>query len=126
MKNLVLYTCFSIFAIQLQAQQKWTIYNKSNSGLIDNKASAIAIDKEGNKWISSYQYPGVSKFDGSNWTLYNSSNTGQSSFDAGFFSLIIDKEGNTWLGSYDHLYKYHKGTWDLVICGHYPRINALA
>jgi hypothetical protein len=30
---------------------RWTVYNTLNSGLPDNFINAIAIDKQGNKWI---------------------------------------------------------------------------
>ena len=31
----------------------WTTYNTSNSGLVDDAVTAIAIDNEGNKWLLS-------------------------------------------------------------------------
>jgi hypothetical protein len=38
----------------------WTIYNKSNSGLVDNDITSIAVDSDGNLWFGTYG--GVSKY----------------------------------------------------------------
>ena len=53
-----------------------TLYNRSNSGLPYNWVNSIAIDGSGNKWMGSYEgvhgtYGGLTKFDGTKWTVYN-------------------------------------------------------
>ncbi|MFW6020189.1 MAG: T9SS type A sorting domain-containing protein [Bacteroidales bacterium] len=74
----------------------WTVYNKSNSGLPDNKVAEIAIDGEGNKWLGTRDQ-GLVKFDGTNWTIYNESNSG---LPKNYISSIaIDQEGNKWIGT---------------------------
>jgi ligand-binding sensor domain-containing protein len=50
------------------------VYDKWNSGLPSNYINAIAIDRQGNKWIGLLG-DGLVKFDGVKWTIYNTSNS---------------------------------------------------
>ena len=56
--------------------REWIVYNTDNSGLPSNDlTSALAIDKQGNKWIGTRR-AGLAKFDGENWTVYDTINSG--------------------------------------------------
>jgi len=85
----------------------WIIYDKSNSGLPTNVLSKIKIDNAGNKWIGTwgssssqdFNYGGLVKFDGVNWTIYDIRNTGYPLY-ADVRALTIDKNGNKWLGTW--------------------------
>lgn len=48
---------------------KKVLYNKSNSGIVDNKVSHLAVDKQGRVWAASSNY-GLSTFDGSKWKVF--------------------------------------------------------
>ncbi|MCX7762036.1 MAG: hypothetical protein N2252_04250 [Candidatus Kryptonium sp.] len=73
-----------------------TFYNRANSGLPDNSVQSIAIDKQGNKWIGTWD-GGLAKFDGKNWVVYNRANSGLPSNNV--YSIAIDKQGNKWIGT---------------------------
>jgi len=51
----------------------WTIYNKENSGLVDNLILSLAEDSFGNIWVGTNK--GVSVFDGSKWKTYTAENS---------------------------------------------------
>ena len=52
----------------------WTTYDTSNSGLVYNYVTSMAVDGD-NMWFGTYE--GVSVFDGENWTTYTPENTSQ-------------------------------------------------
>jgi hypothetical protein len=89
----------------------WTIYNKGNSGLLDNDVFAIAVGDSGNLWIGTiYSFPnpllgagGLYKFDGRYWTVYN---TGIS-----IGTLATDKSGNVWMGTSAGFGKFDGTNW---------------
>jgi ligand-binding sensor domain-containing protein len=86
---------------------EFIIYNKGNSKLPNNRALAIAIDGQGNKWIGTYG--GLAKFDGVNWTVYNTSNSDLPSDTV--FAIAIDGQGNKWIGTYRGLVKFDGVNW---------------
>ena len=47
--------------------KNWTNFNTSNSGLPDDNIHAIAIDKQGKKWIGTYN--GLAVFDDNHWKV---------------------------------------------------------
>jgi hypothetical protein len=85
------------------------VYDTSNSGLPDNVVHSIAIDAVGNKWIGTYN-GGLTKFDGTTWTVYNTSNSGlPNDF---IHSIAIDRSGIKWIGTYlGGLAKFDGSTW---------------
>jgi ligand-binding sensor domain-containing protein len=83
----------------------WTVYNTLNSNLPSNDVRAIAIDRQGNKWIGAW---GLAKFDGVNWTVYNTSNSGLPYDEVR--AVAIDGVGNKWIGtSWGGLAVYREG-----------------
>ena len=51
----------------------WTVFNKSNSSLPEDRLNSIVIDTKGAIWVSSNA--GLTKFDGGVWKTYTTSNT---------------------------------------------------
>lgn len=72
-----------------------TYFNKENSELPDDNVTAIAIDKNGNKWFGTWG--GLAKFDNTNWTIYNVSNSGLPNNI--IYAITIDTIGNLWIGT---------------------------
>jgi sugar lactone lactonase YvrE len=73
------------------------VYNRSNSGLTYNWVTAIAIDKQRNKWIGTVG-GGLVKYDGISWTVYNTFNSGLP--DNRVYAIAIDEQGNKWIGTF--------------------------
>ncbi len=73
----------------------WTVYNTLNSGLPLDWVSAIAIDKQDNKWIGTWG-GGLAKFDGISWNVYNIFNSGLSTKHIS--AVAVDNLGNKWIG----------------------------
>ncbi|MHA3789605.1 two-component regulator propeller domain-containing protein [Flavobacterium hauense] len=69
----LLFITLLIHFSHLKAQENWTIYNSTNSGLPSNSINDIEFDNQGDKWIS-LSNNGIAKFDNNNWTIYNTSN----------------------------------------------------
>ena len=85
-------------------------YNSANSGLPDNMISSIARDVNGDWWIGTDN--GLSKFDGTNWTVYNSDNSPLPRNDVG--CLAIDAQGNKWFGVFmGGLVKFDGTNWSI-------------
>jgi len=86
--------------------REWTVYNTSNSNLLSKYVNAIAIDRQGNKWIGTH-WRGLAKFDGVNWTVYNASNSG---LPYNYICAIaIDGRGNKWIGTLKGIAVYREG-----------------
>ena len=79
------------------AQTAWTVYNKSNSGILNDTVLTMEFDSQGNKWIGTYS-GGLCKFDGTNWINYNTGNSGITHNN--IRSIKIDNEGNKWIGTW--------------------------
>ena len=78
---------------------EWHTYNTSNSGLMDNNISNVAIDQNNNKWFGMSHWgsvKGVNKFDGTSWTYYNTNNSGIASDTV--VAIVAGSEGSIWFG----------------------------
>ena len=51
----------------------WKIYSSATNNLVDNKTTAVLIDKKNNKWIGSQE--GLMFFDGNNQQLFTTKNS---------------------------------------------------
>jgi ligand-binding sensor domain-containing protein len=88
----------------------WTRYDTLNSGLRSNDITAIAVDRQQNKWLGTSA--GLTKFDGTNWTTYPTANQ----LPIGTISCIaIDNQNNKWIGMRSGILKFDNLTWK-----HYP------
>jgi|GEM_PF-1048721 len=70
-------------------------YNHANSGISANDGRAVAIDKNGNKWIGMYEGKLV-KFDGSNWTTFQTPTP-----DFEIQDIAVDSNNIVWIGSWN-------------------------
>jgi len=81
---------------RLDRQGNWYIYNSQNSRLPGNQVSALAVDREGNRWIA-IANRGISWWSkGGLWRVYTK-NDGLCSDNIS--SIIVDRGGNVWCGS---------------------------
>jgi hypothetical protein len=81
---------------RLDRQGNWYIYNSQNSRLPGNQVSALAVDREGNRWIA-IANRGISWWSkGGLWKVYTK-NDGLCSDNIS--SIIVDRGGNVWCGS---------------------------
>lgn len=83
---------------------KWTVYNRSNSGLPNNTVTGIALDSFGNKWVGTWG-GGVAKFDDINWTVYLSLKS--------IHAIETDAQGNKWVGTESGLAKFDDTSWNV-------------
>src|SRR5947207_2018003 len=91
------YSFFLITFLSLSssAQVGWTIFNVSNSALLDNGIQSIAIDMVGRKWVGCAWGLGV--YNDTAWTIYTTSNSHLP--DMNVKSLAVDKHNNIWIGT---------------------------
>jgi ligand-binding sensor domain-containing protein len=71
--------------------KSWTIYNTHN-GLISNKITAIAFDKNGNVWIIDSV---LSKYDGNTWQHFTNQSNPEIPIGSKF--LAVDSNNVKWL-----------------------------
>lgn len=83
----------------------WTVYNKNNSGILDDVVNCIKADQSGNVWVGiGYNSPinGLSKFNGTTWTNYQAP-------VASVFSLDVDNNNDLWVRDIHGFYKFSNG-----------------
>lgn len=97
--------------------QVWKHYFSSNSGLLYDRITSIAIDPVTNYvWVRAQLYGqpltgGVAFFNGQVWKTFNATN---SSLPTQFLSTIcVDAQGNKWIGSNSGLIKFDGLNWIL-------------
>ena len=93
--------------------ENWQIFTTDNSGLPTyNCVHYLAYDNDGNLWLSTSQPiyyssilggTGLTRFDGTNWSVYDTLNSGIPNNYVSF--LRADNEGNIWFGT--GLYGYY-------------------
>lgn len=92
----------------LFAQQGWTIYNTSNSPLLDNGIQSVAIDQNNHKWVGTAYGLGV--YNDTTWTIYTMSNSGL--LDDNITVVKIDRSNVAWIGTNNGgLAKFDGTTW---------------
>jgi ligand-binding sensor domain-containing protein len=86
--------------------KEWTVYNRNNSGLMDNSIKTFFISQNDSKWIGTW-YEQLVKFSGNEWKQYRLYNTGL--FDYEIMGMCLDKYGNIWAN--DRLHGFAKYNW---------------
>jgi ligand-binding sensor domain-containing protein len=90
------------------AQSGWTIFNTSNSPLLDLGIQTIAIDQNNHKWVGTVYGLGV--YDDNAWTIYTKANS--SLPDDNVTVVKIDKNNVAWIGTNNGgLAKFDGTTW---------------
>jgi len=98
----------SLFSQYSFSQTGWTIFNTSNSSLLDNGIQTVAVDQNGRKWVGCTYGLGV--YNDTAWTIYTSINSGLP--DDNVKSLIVDRHNNIWIGTNNGgLAKFDGTTW---------------
>ncbi len=84
----------------------WTRYDTSNSALPNNYITAIAVDGQQNKWLSTVA--GLTKFDGTTWTTYPTPNAFQNRI---INCISIDNQNNKWVSAHNGIFKFDNMVW---------------
>ena len=69
-----------------------------------NNINSLTIDEKADKWIGTTN--GLTKYDGTKWTIFNTFNSGISSNF--IVSLTIDVNGNIWIGTNNGLVVFNE------------------
>src|SRR5690606_2289297 len=77
--------------------------------IVSNSIMTLGIDNDGLLWVGSSS-EGVSKFDGTSWTVYNSLNTGVS-LDVNVYAISFDNQNNPWIGTYAGISYFDGANW---------------
>lgn len=89
--------------------KQWQVYTTANSKLPNNQVNAIAIDKNGVKWIGTGD--GLAKLVGSNWTIFNN---GNSPLPSSYIkTLAAEDDGTVWFGTDKGLAKNNGTNWEV-------------
>ncbi|MBC7124476.1 MAG: hypothetical protein H5T24_02515, partial [Bacteroidales bacterium] len=88
----------------------WTQYNTDNTSMTSNYIHSIAIDSQGNKWITT-NGGGLVKYDNSTWTIWTAENSDLPANS--IYSIFIDNDDNVWLGFSGYLAKFDGTTLDV-------------
>jgi ligand-binding sensor domain-containing protein len=93
----------------------WTQFTKESGALTNNYTYAIEVDNQGNIWVgltpSSYNDPGVLRYNGSSWAQGNVFKDNFNSYGAE--AIGVDKNGNVWCGTRIGLYKFDGVNWSV-------------
>ena len=93
----------------------FTVYNKSNTQLLNKYISSIAIDNMGFVWVGSNIDPVygncLQKFDGTNWKPYNNRNSFSLIDGSGVHAIAVDSSNVKWLASGNSLIKIDNSIW---------------
>ena len=95
---------------------EWIIYNTANSGLSDNRVSALKEDTSDVIWIGT-RFFGLSKFNGNNWTVYTPSNSGLPYNEIVRDGLEIDSIGNLWISTATSITMFDNNAWTVYNSG---------
>ncbi len=87
--------------------QTWTTYTTDNSGLVSDKVTVVAFDRQNRAWIGTRD--GLSVFDGQTWTTYTAENSGLAYNH--IFTLVFDEQDRAWIGAEGALNVFNGQTW---------------
>lgn len=95
---------FSLFC------QEARLFNKLNSGLVEDDIRSVAVDKNGNKWIGTSN-SGLVRYDNEKWETFSKNN---STIKGNYISSVfVDVKNNVWVSfsNSDGLAKYRNDKW---------------
>lgn len=90
-----------------EAKTDWILYNSEDDGLPGDEILSITGDQNGDIWIGTLN-AGVSKYDGSAWTIYS---TNEGLADNKVFAIAVDIDGSVWFGTDNGVSHFAGGTW---------------
>ena len=106
MKRISFYLVFCLALINAKAQE-WKVYTTTNSQLPSNHIQAIALQKNGLKWVGTPG--GLASFDGHAWKNYNTTNSGLPS--SNITAISTGKLNDIWIGTDKGLTHYDGKNW---------------
>ena len=115
MKRILLNLAFSLYLLSAEAQD-WTVYTATNSPLPNNHIQAIALQKNGIKWVGTPG--GLSSFDGHDWKNYNPGNSGLPS--SNITAMCTGNQDNIWIGTDKGLVHYDGTAWTVFTTQNSP------
>lgn len=89
--------------------EKWSVYDTTNSDFPHNELISVGVDKEDNVWVGHTVNYGVSIFDGANWINYNNLNSKLVTYTVS--DITFDFGNNPWLGTRDYIWTYQNNDW---------------
>ena len=98
---------FSVFCI-LQDTSVWVDYQTFNSAIQSNFITAVVLDKNGAKWMGTYDV-GIIKYDGNSFKNYNTENSGIPYNTIN--SISIDNQDRVWICTNNGLGIFDGTTW---------------
>ena len=100
-----------------KSSKELIFYNRANSGLYGYYVSSLAIGKDGEIWIGTWNC-GLAKYDGTNWTRYTTLDSDLPSNDVN--AIAIDDSGNVWIGTMRGLAKFNGKDWTIYNASNSP------
>lgn len=98
----------SYYSKSLADTSEWVDYQVSNSDLVSNNLSCIAIDNNNYKWIGTFD-KGLVKFDDVNFYNFNTTNSGIPANR--ILTISVGSQNKIWVGTSDGLAIYDGSTW---------------
>lgn len=93
--------------IDNEVYPEWVSYTTTNSKLPNNQINAIAIDKNGVKWVATAN--GLARLKGTDWTIYSAAN---SPLPSSFIQAVAtEDDGSVWIGTDKGLAKFNGSDW---------------
>ncbi len=90
-------TLFILSSVLFSQTEKWSYFNKSNSGLPTDMIRTVVEDKKGVFWIATWD-SGLVRFDGKTWENYNTKNSPLPRNS--IYCMTFDHQGNLLMGTY--------------------------
>ncbi|MBD3216606.1 MAG: hypothetical protein GF311_28585 [Candidatus Lokiarchaeota archaeon] len=82
-------------------------YDRSNSGIPDNRIRCVTIASDGTKWVGTYF--GLAACKNGAWEVFYKEDIGSGSNT--IHCIIEGPDGSIWVGTYTGLYRYSASTW---------------
>ena len=93
---------------KLENGTSWTVFNVTNSGLLDDDIRALKNDGDSVLWVGTLQ-GGLFKYDGLNWSNYNPLNSGLGDFLVR--AIDVDNTGDIWVATTEGIYVFDRTSW---------------
>ena len=86
----------------------WTVFNVTNSGLLDDDIRALKNDGDSVLWVGTVQ-GGLFKYDGLTWSNYTPLNSGLGDFLVR--AIDVDNIGDIWVATTEGIYIFDRTSW---------------
>lgn len=98
-----------------------TQYTLHNSGLPAVYLTSIAADRDGVKWIGSWQ--GLVRYDGTDWEVFDTSNSPLTT--PVISDVAIDRDNAVWIANSNEVARFSNGSWEVYTFPCITYVNAL-